>query len=164
MKNRLRHTLLLVGTLLLMGLLSGCNVISKEDFVIHNTKIISMNLSDGAKVEMVIENKSPLKVSVVGGELTARLDGEIIGSVYMREPVVLPKKSKETVIVDVGFKFSNPIAALKALGALSNSPDKITVSGYGEGKVWLLRKRFERTDVPLSKFIAIFGEPSDYFN
>jgi hypothetical protein len=54
------------------------------------------------------------------------------------------------------------MAALTALGALTKSPGDITVTGYGEGKVWFVTKRFERRDVPLSKFIDIFGEPSQY--
>lgn len=163
MKRLFRHSLLLVGTLASMLLLAGCNIISKDDFVFHGAKIVSMNITQGAQVEMILENKSPFNITVVGGELTADLQGDDIGTIYMRESVKLPKKSTTTVLVDVGFRFSNPMAALKALGALSSSPDAITVSGYGEGKVWFLRKRFERNDVPLSKFIAIFGNPSDYF-
>lgn len=163
MKRVFRQTLLLLGTLTMMLLMTGCNLISKDDFAFHGAKIVGMNIAEGAKVEMILENKSPLNVTVVGGELTAYLKGEKIGTIYMREPVKLPKKSTTTVMVDVGFRFSNPMAALRALGALTSSPDEITVSGYGEGKVWFFRKRFERTDVPLSKFIAIFGTPTKYF-
>lgn len=152
--------LVMVGAMLL---LCGCNIISKDDFVFHGAKIISMNLTEGARVEMVIENKSPFKVTVVGGELTADIKGEVIGSVYMREPVVLPRKSTTTVMVDVGFKFSSPIAALRALKSLTSDTEQITISGYGEGKIWFIRKRFERTNVPISKFITIFGSPTDYF-
>lgn len=163
--NKLLYQTLKIFALLAMVLtICGCNIISKDDFVLHGTKIISMNLTDGAKVEMVIENKSPFKVTIVGGELTADYKGDIIGSVYMREPVVLPRKSTTTVTVDVGFKFSSPLAALRALQTLTSSTDQITISGYGEGKVWFVRKRFERTNVPISKFITIFGNPSDYFN
>jgi LEA14-like dessication related protein len=164
MLKLIRRALLVIATLTTMLLLSGCNIISKDDFVFHGAKIISLNLTEGAQVEMVIENKSPFKVTIVGGELTAGCKGDIIGSVYMREPVVLPKKSTTTVTVNVGFKFSSPMAALRALQALTSSPDEITISGYGEGKIWFIHKRFERTNVPLSKFIAIFGTPSDYFN
>ena len=163
MKQLFHKLLRLSAVLCAMLLLAGCDIISKDDFVFHGAKIKSMNITSGAIVEMVIENKSPFKVTVAGGELTALCEGDIIGSIYMREPVVLPKKSTTTVTVDVAFKFANPMAALKALSVLTNTPDKITVSGYGEGKVWFVRKRFERNDVPLSKFITIFGTPSDYF-
>ena len=85
-----------------------------------------------------------------------------MGEIYLKSPIVLPRKSTTTVTLDVGLRFSSPMAALGALGAVTSSPDKVTVSGYGEGKVWLFHKRFERRDVPLSKFIAIFGDVSNY--
>ena len=82
----------------------------------------------------------------------------------MRAPVVLPRRSTTTVVVDVGMRFASPIAALKALGVLTSAPDQLTISGYGEGKIWCFTKRYERRDVPISKFISIFGEPSKYLN
>lgn len=149
---------------ILMLTLSGCNLISLNSFVLKEARLLSFNLSEGARVEMTIENKSAFKVTVVGGELVADLKGEPIGEVYMKSPVVLPRKSTTTVTVDVGMRFPSALAALRALGTLKSSPDALTISGYGEGKIWCFRKRYERRDVPISKFISIFGEPSKYLN
>ena len=152
-----------IATLVTLLSLSGCSLLSLSSFVLKDAQILSFDLSKGAKVEMTIENLSPFKVTVVGGELAARLHGEPIGEIYMENSVVLPRRSTSTVVVEVGMRFASPLAAIKALGALTSSPDKITISGYGEGKFWIFRKRFERSDVPISEFISIFGSPSDYF-
>jgi LEA14-like dessication related protein len=162
MKQIVSITLKLFVMLVMMLSLSGCDIISRDSFVFHGAKVLNFSLSEGATVEMTIENKSMFKVTIVGGELTANCDGEPIGSVYIKNPVKLPRKSTTTVTLNLGLRFDSPIAALKAVKSLISSPDKVTVSGYGEGKVWFFRKRFERKDVPLSKFIAIFGDVSNY--
>lgn len=145
-------------------LLSGCNLISLDSFVLKGAKVLSFDLSKGAVVEMTIENKSLFKVTVLGGNLTANLKGDPIGEVFIKNSVVLPRRSTTTVRVDVGMRFSSPMVALKALGVLTSAPESLTVSGYGEGKIWLFKKRYERRDVPISKFISIFGEPKEYLN
>lgn len=146
------------------SLLAGCNFISLNSFVLKEAKILSFDLSKGAVVEMTIENKSLFKVTVLGGELAADLKGDPIGEVFMKHPVVLPRKSTTTVRLDVGLRFASPLAALKALGVLTSSPESLMISGYGEGKIWFFKKRYERRDVPISKFISIFGEPKEYLN
>ena len=152
-----------LALLLMVFGLSGCGLISLKNFKLEEAKVLDFNLSRGAVVEMTITNDSAFKVQIVGGELTANYKGSTLGTVVMQNPVVLPRKSTTTVKVNIGVKFSSPMAALSALGALTNNPEDITVSGYGEGKVWFFTKRFERRDVPLSKFIDIFGAPSNYF-
>lgn len=148
--------------LVVMMTLSGCGVISLSDFKFEGAKVIDFDLNKGARVEMTITNNSLFKVTIVGGELGAHYKGAAIGDIYMKNSVVLPRKSTTTVTLDVGLKFSSPMVALTALRALTSSPEDITVTGYGEGKVWFVSKRFERRDVPLSKFIDIFGQPSQY--
>lgn len=156
--------ILMVVAMVTMMLLSGCNLISLNSFVLKEAKVLSFDLSKGAVVEMTIENKSLFKVTVVGGELAADLKGDPIGEVFMKHPVVLPRKSTTTVRLDVGLRFASPLAALKALGVLTSSPESLMISGYGEGKIWFFKKRYERRDVPISKFISIFGEPKEYLN
>ena len=163
MKKVSKHILVVVAVVAMM-LLSGCNLISLNSFVLKEAKVLSFDLSKGAVVEMTIENKSLFKVTVLGGELAADLKGDPIGEVFMKHPVVLPRKSTTTVRLDVGLRFASPLAALKALGALTSSPESLMISGYGEGKIWFFKKRYERRDVPISKFISIFGEPKEYLN
>ncbi len=162
-KRIVRIASIAVATVAMMCLLSGCKLFSLSDFKLEGAKIIDFKLGEGAKVEMTITNKLPFKVMVVGGELTALYKGSTLGDIYIKHPITLPRKSTTTVTVDIGMRFSSPVAALSALKALTTSPDEVTVSGYGEGKVWWFTKRFERRDVPLSRFIDIFGSPSDYF-
>lgn len=162
MKHRIVRTLLLTAASLAIVTLTGCNIISLDSFAFRGAKVIDFKLTEGAKVEMTIENKSLFKVTIVGGELAAYNGTKPIGEIYLKNPVVLPRKSTTTVTLDVGLRFSSPLAALGALGAVTTTPENVTVSGYGEGKVWLFHKRFERRDVPLSKFIAIFGNVSNY--
>lgn len=162
MRRVLRYATMVLAVAI-TSLLAGCNLISLNSFVLKEAKVLSFDLSKGAVVEMTIENKSLFKVTVVGGELAADLKGDPIGEIYMKHPVVLPRKSTTTVRLDVGMRFASPLAALKALGTLTSSPDDLRISGYGEGKIWVFRKRYERRDVPISKFIGIFGEPKEYF-
>ena len=162
MRHRIVRLLLLVATTLSLATLTGCNLISLDSFLFRGAKVVDFKLTEGARVEMTIENRSLFKVTIVGGELAAYNGTKPLGEIYLKSPIVLPRKSTTTVTLDVGLRFSSPMAALGALGAVTSSPDKVTVSGYGEGKVWLFHKRFERRDVPLSKFIAIFGDVSNY--
>lgn len=162
MRHRIVRLLLLAATTLSLATLTGCNLISLDSFLFRGAKVIDFKLTEGARVEMTIENRSLFKVTIVGGELAAYNGTKPLGEIYLKSPIVLPRKSTTTVTLDVGLRFSSPMAALGALGAVTSSPDKVTVSGYGEGKVWLFHKRFERRDVPLSKFIAIFGDVSNY--
>lgn len=162
MKHRIVRLLLLAATTLTLATLTGCNLISLDSFLFRGAKVVDFKLTEGARVEMTIENRSLFKVTIVGGELAAYNGTKPLGEIYLKSPIVLPRKSTTTVTLDVGLRFSSPMAALGALGAVTSSPDKVTVSGYGEGKVWLFHKRFERRDVPLSKFIAIFGDVSNY--
>lgn len=162
MKHRIVRLLLLAATTLSLATLTGCNLISLDSFLFRGAKVVDFKLTEGARVEMTIENRSLFKVTVVGGELAAYNGTKPLGEIYLKSPIVLPRKSTTTVTLDVGLRFSSPMAALGALGAVTSSPDKVTISGYGEGKVWLFHKRFERRDVPLSKFIAIFGDVSNY--
>lgn len=163
MRRVSKHILVAVA-MVAMTLLSGCSLISLDSFVLKEAKVLSFDLSKGAVVEMTIENRSLFKVTVVGGELAADLKGDPIGEVFMKSPVVLPRKSTTTVRVDMGMRFASPMAALRALGALTSAPESLTISGYGEGKIWFFKKRYERRDVPISKFISIFGEPKEYLN
>ncbi|MBO5661379.1 MAG: LEA type 2 family protein [Tidjanibacter sp.] len=162
MRHRIVRLLLLAATTLSLATLTGCNLISLDSFLFRGAKVVDFKLTEGARVEMTIENRSLFKVTIVGGELAAYNGTKPLGEIYLKSPIVLPRKSTTTVTLDVGLRFSSPMAALGALGAVTSSPDKVTVSGYGEGKVWLFHKRFERRDVPLSKFIAIFGDVSNY--
>lgn len=162
--KRILHNTLTILIIMMIASLMGCKVISLDSFVLEGAKVLSFDLSKGATVEMTIRNNSLFKVTVAGGELVADIKGEPIGEIYMKHPVVLPRKSSTTVTLDVGMRFASPVAALKALSTLTSSPEVLTISGYGEGKIWLFRKRYERRDVPISKFIGIFGEPSGYFN
>ncbi len=152
----------LAALVVTMVVLSGCNLLSLNDFVLKDAKILSFDLSKGATVELTVENKSFFKVTIMDGELVADLKGDPIGEIFMKNSVVLPRRATTTATLDVGMRFASPIAALKALGILTSSPEDLTISGYGEGKIWLFRKRYERRDVPISKFISIFGEPKEY--
>lgn len=163
MRRFLRHILSLLFVVAMLSL-SGCNLISLNSFSLEGAKITSFDLSKGATVEMTIRNKSPFKVTIAAGRLEAKSKGESIGEVFMKNSVVLPRKATTTVELNLGLSFTSPFAALKALNILSSSPDELTISGYGEGRIWIFRKRYERHDVPISKFISIFGRPSDYLN
>lgn len=163
MRRFLRHILSLLFVVAMLTL-TGCNLISLNSFSLEGAKITSFDLSKGATVEMTIRNKSPFKVTIAAGSLEAKSKGESIGEVFMKNSVVLPRKATTTVELNLGLSFTSPFAALKALNILSSSPDELTISGYGEGRIWIFRKRYERHDVPISKFISIFGRPSDYLN
>ncbi len=162
MKRTLTRILALLILSLLPAALGGCSLFSLDHFTLHQANIVDFKLTEGATVRMTIENRSLFKVTVTGGELTAYYRGQPIGDIYLDNTVELPRRATTTANVKVGLRFRSTAAALSALSALRSDPDQITISGYGEGRVWWFTKRFERTDVPLSKFIAIFGDVSNY--
>lgn len=166
MKKFLLRLLGAITMVVILLSLSGCNIISLDDFVLEDESvhITSFDLSKGATVEMTIRNNSIFKVTISGGRLEARSKGESVGEVYMKNTVTLPRKSTTTVELELGLRFASPFAALKALNTLTTSPEELTISGYGEGKVWIFTKRYEKQDVPISKFMSIFGNPSDHLN
>lgn len=159
MLKKIAKTALLVA---LSMVLTGCGLISLRDFELQGAEIVRFDMS-GGEVKMTIRNKSLFKITLTSGELAA-YDGEtLVGEVFVREPVVLPRRSTTTVTLRLGLRFSSPMAALRALNTLTKFPERLTISGYGEGRVWCFTKRFEREGVPISKFISIFGEPAQYF-
>ena len=142
---------------------SACSIISLRDFELKSAEVVRFDMS-GAEVEMTIRNKSLFKVTLTEGVLQA-FDGDVaIGEVFVQEPVVLPGRATTTVTLKVGLRFASPLAALRALGTLTKSPERLTISGYGEGKVLWFSKKISRQNVPISKFISIFGAPSDYLS
>jgi len=145
------------------ALTAACSIISQKDFDLQEAKIISFNGLSGAVIELTIENKSPFTVRITDGELEGYYFEDKLGEVYLKNEVVLTKRSVNTVRAEVGFRFASPMSAMRAVRTLTQSPENITVSGYGEARIWFFRKRMERKNVPLSKFIDIFGQPSNYF-
>lgn len=158
MKNWLK----IFALVLIMGTTS-CKVISLRDFELKGAEVVRFDMS-GAEVEMTIRNKSLFKITLVDG-LLAAYDGDThIGEVFVQEPVVLPGRKTTTVRLKLGLRFSSPMAALRALNTLTKEPDKVTISGYGEGKVLWFSKKIVRENVPISKFINIFGTPANYLS
>ena len=148
---------------LMSGMMAACNIISLRDFELKSAEVVRFDMS-GAEVTMTIRNKSLFKVTIADGVLKA-YDGESpIGEIYMQEPMVLPGRKTTTVTLKVGLRFASPMAALRALGTLTKSPERLTISGYGEGKVLWFSKKISHENVPISKFISIFGAPSDYLS
>lgn len=142
---------------------TSCKVVSLRNFELKKAEIVRFDMS-GAEVVMTIHNKSLFKVTLVDGVLGAYDEGKLIGEVFVKEPVVLPGRKTTTVTLRVGLRFASPLAALRALNTLTKTPERLTISGYGEGKVLWFNKKIVRKNVPISKFISIFGNPSKYFS
>ena len=142
---------------------TSCKVVSLRNFELKKAEIVRFDMS-GAEVVMTIHNKSLFKVTLVDGVLGAYDEGKLIGEVFVKEPVVLPGMKTTTVTLKVGLRFASPLAALRALNTLTKTPERLTISGYGEGKVLWFNKKIVRENVPISKFISIFGNPSKYFS
>lgn len=161
-KYALRAAMLLVVS----ASLSSCALFDwRKSFELKDVRVVGFSLSDGVTVDVTLHNKLPFKVTITGGELEGYLDSTAIGALYIRDAeVVIPRRSTSTVRLNLGLRFSSFQAALGAVSALKESPESITVSGYGQGKVLFFTKRVERKDVPMSKFMAIFGRPSDYLD
>ena len=151
-------------TIILLALTAtSCKVVSLRNFELKKAEVVRFDMS-GAEVVMTIRNKSLFKVTLTDGVLGAYDEGKLIGEVFVKEPVVLPGLKTTTVTLKVGLRFSSPLAALRALNTLTHSPDRLTISGYGEGKVLCFSKKIVRENIPISKFISIFGTPANYFS
>lgn len=159
----MKNCLKIFALVLIMGTTSCSVLLGLRHFELKGAEVVRFDMS-GAEVEMTIRNKSLFKVTLVDG-LLAAYDGDTpIGEVFVQEPVVLPGRKTTTVRLKLGLRFSSPVAALRALNTLTKEPDKITISGYGEGKVLWFSKKIVRENVPISKFINIFGAPANYLS
>ena len=154
----------ILAIILLTFSATSCSVLlGLRHFELKKAEVVQFDMN-GAEVVMTIRNKSLFKVTLTDGVLGAYDEGKLIGEVFVKEPVVLPGCKTSTVTLKVGLRFSSPLAALKALNTLTKTPERLTISGYGEGKVLCFSKKIVRENVPISKFISIFGNPSNYFS
>ena len=159
MQKVLKHIWLIVATSTLV-LLSGCSLISLDDFTLLDVHLVEMEGVSQARLELTIENRSCFKVRITSGELAVVYLERELGRAVLQNEVVLPRRSTSTVTVNVGLEFSSPLAMLRAARIISQNPNAVTVSATAR-VCWILN-RMERKNVPISKFIDIFGSPSDY--
>ena len=156
MRHRIVRLLLLAATTLSIATLTGCNLISLDSFLFRGAKVVDFKLTEGARVEMTIENRSLFKVTIVGGELAAYNGTKPLGEIYLKSPIVLPRKSTTTVTLDVGLRFSSPMAALGALGAVTRLRGMRCPSG------WPLRRVYSLSPL-LSPQSLFWPQPSTWF-
>ena len=142
-------------------LLSGC-IISRNDFTLDGVSNLRLDGFSGFTADMTITSTAVVGVKIVGGELEVNYRGQKVATLTLENEVHIRRNRTQTVGVEVGIRLHNPLTAMAALAAASTNPEQVTISGYGEAKVGPFRKRMVRENVPISKFIAIFGDISNY--
>lgn len=144
-------------------LLSGC-IISRSDFTLDGVSNVELDGWSSLSADMTITSTALVGVKIVGGELEVNYRGQRVATLTLENDIRIRRNRTQTVGVEVGIRMHNPLTAVAALGAAATAPEQVTISGYGEAKVGPFRKRMEREDVPISKFIAIFGDISNYIS
>lgn len=155
----IKKIILLVSLLFL----TSCKLITIDDFVLHSARIVKMDGFTDATVELVIENRSPFTVRIKKGRLVGFVGDVCLGELTMENDVKIKRRSTQTVHLSLKMRFDSPIKALYAIRMITKNPEKVTISGYCEARLWIFRQRMERENVPFSKFIDIFGSFSNYF-
>lgn len=142
-------------------LLSGC-IISRNDFTLERVSNVQLDGLSALTADMTITSTALVGVKIVGGELEVNYRGQKVATLNLENDVRIRRNRTQTVGVEVGIRLHNPLTAMAALSAVATNPEQVTINGYGEAKIGLFRKRMVRENVPISKFIAIFGDISNY--
>ncbi|MDY3979432.1 MAG: hypothetical protein SOZ00_05360 [Tidjanibacter sp.] len=159
----MQKILKILFSLSLLPLLASCNLVRLDDFSLVDASVVEFEGMSKARLELTIESRACLKVRVTEGHLDLMVRGEKVGELTLANQIVLPARETTTVTVDVNLSFASPLSALRAVKTLIRNPEVVSVSGYGEGRIWCFRRRIVRENVPISKFIDIFGPASNYF-
>lgn len=144
-------------------MLSGC-IISRSDFTLDSVSNFRLDGLSHFSADMTITSTALVGVKIVGGELEVNYRGQKVATLTLENDVRIRRNRTQTVPVEVDVRLHNPLTAMAALGAVATNPEQVTISGYGEAKVGPFRKRMDRENVPISKFIAIFGDISNYLS
>ena len=134
----------------------------RNDFTLDGVSNLRLDGFSGFTADMTITSTAAVGVKIVGGELEVNYRGQKGATLTLENDVRIRRNRTQTVGVEVGIRLHNPLTAMAALAAASTNPEQVTISGYGEAKVGPFRKRMVRENVPISKFIAIFGDISNY--
>ncbi len=158
--RRMAKYLLIVCT---SFMLSSC-IISLQDFTLHGISNVRLEGWSSASADLKVESNAPVGVRITAGELTLYYNNQQVATATLDNDPRIRRRRTEDVHIEVSIKVHNPIALLSVLNAIESHPERLTVSGFGEARVGPFRKRMTREDVPISKFIAIFGDPTKYIS
>ncbi len=159
MKRLAKYLLIICSSLML----SSC-VISLQDFTLHDISNVRLEGWSSASADLRVESNAPVGVRITGGELTLFYNNQRVATATLDNDLRIRQRRTQDLHVEVSIKVHNPLTLLSAVGAINSHPERLTVSGFGEARVGPFRKRMERENVPISKFIAIFGDPTKYIS
>lgn len=136
-------------------MLGSC--IKAEDVTIKELENVSMEGMSRLNLMFKIENRSGSKITLRDAKFSIKQGSSKVVDVMLNEPVVLARRSMESVYVPLRVKLSNPLAAIALVRNVGRNPNSITINGEFTVKAGWMRKKIVLTDVPISQIMTNFG-------
>jgi hypothetical protein len=146
--------------LLFLPLMLLASCVSEKDIDIKGVSDVKYDLLlNGANVDFsfAIANRSAHKVKIQDGMMTVSYDGAEVLNVYMRDKVVIPRRSDGQVSLPLRVRLADNSLAALSLFLSDVDVSKFTLSGSAVVKAGWGRKKTVFQDVALSEILSNFG-------
>lgn len=138
--------------------LSGC--IRQDAVKFHGVEDVSLSIGStiGINARLSLENTScrTIKVSDALFHITD-INGNEIGTLFINETLVLPKKGVWSVDVPLKLRLANPLMGMALLRNIESEASRLSVTGSAVFKAGGAKKKYTVENMPISRFIYIFG-------
>lgn len=112
----------------------------------------------GAEVVVRVKNDTGYKLELDAAKVDIYYAGGRVGTVLLREPVVVPRRTTDSFRTLWRLKISDPLALyVLAKKVRSGDISQVTLSVAVEGRGGPAPVKFSRERVPLSEFLNTFG-------
>lgn len=136
-------------------MLSSC--IKADDVSIKELENVSLEGMSRLNLVFKMENRSGSKITLRDAKFSIKQGSSKVVDIMLNEPVVLARRSEQSVYLPLRVKLSNPLAAMALVRNVSRNPDSITINGEFTIKAGWVRKKIVLTDVPISQIMTNFG-------
>lgn len=136
--------------------LCSCNM--SEKIQIHGIDRYSMPDTRTLVLGVDAENDMGFNINVMSATVELGDGQKVFATATLKEPVRLPRKSRQTVEMGWNLEFKGFFAAIAMLRKAMESPDNLYVSGEVVAKGLGVKKKKIITKEPLSKIMSNFVE------
>lgn len=148
-----------ISLLLAMATMALASCGSKSDDVrVVGVEGFDISSLSSPSLTLEVENLSGKKLQARDGNLVLkRLSGQQIAEVSLDGTVSVPKRSRGLVEIPFKLRITDPIFMLNSALGRKIDVSELTVTGEVTVKVGMARRKVEVQDMPLPRFLAMFG-------
>ena len=152
----------IITRILLLALplwLGSC--IKQDDITLHEVENVSVQGFSRIDLTLKVENSSGSKLRIEDARLDLQRGQMSLVDLMLSQPVIIPRKSINSIPVSLRLKLSNPLGALSLISDLKSTVSQLTVSGEITAKAGWARKKIRFDQVPFTDFLRTFGADTD---